>query len=350
MSNLRLEVSNEEIADLFMALDRNNDGVINYVEFVEIVKGQLPVMRRSLIEKTFKHLDRKNIGYLDLTEVKGLYDVSQHPEVLAGRRREGQVLADFVDSLEEYLELKGITNQIVSLEEFSEYYSFVSATIDDDKYFTNLLTGVWRLNKITAPRDDVQYNIRSKLVKDNKQGPPIKEKEEISVDKHVALLINRFRSRLALRGPRGFFNFHRQLQSYDTNGDELITTKEFLKLLKDFKVDITEQDAHYLFAVYDKNNEGTINIEKFMDAVVGEMSDDRARMVGAAWRKVDKDQEGSIEMTVLKTYFVHCRNHPDVKSGKKDEDAVLEEFIDTLETHQQIVIIYILSTCLIEIS
>lgn len=346
--DLRLGLSKEDIQELFIALDKNNDGVIVYDEFVEIVKGSLSVMRRGLIERAFKRLDRKNAGILDLNDIKAFYDATQHPDVLTGRRREAQVLTDFVSTLEEYLELKGIKNDIVTPDDFIEYYSFISSNIDDDKYFSDLLTGVWRLNTLQkfAPRDDVQYNVRdfrdSKSGKsyENKRGSETKEKEQISINKQIELLMQRFRSRLSLKGARGFLNIHKQFQNYDSDHDEIITKKEFLKVVKDFRVDITEQDSQYLFTVYDKLNAGVINFEDFMAGVVGEMNESRAEIVGQAWRKIDRDREGKVPMTAMKTYFVHCRNHPDAKSGKKTEDEILEEFIETLETHQQLVLTY----------
>jgi len=51
-----------------------------------------------------------------------------------------------------------------------------------------------------------------------------------------------------------------------------------------------------------------------------------------AYKKLDKDGSGEITIKDLKGVY-NARNHPDVKSGKKTEDDVLYEFLDTFELH-----------------
>lgn len=47
---------------------------------------------------------------------------------------------------------------------------------------------------------------------------------------------------------------------------------------------------------------------------------------------MDKDNSGIIDISDIRQKY-NAKMHPDVKSGKKTEDEILYEFIDTFETH-----------------
>lgn len=50
----------------------------------------------------------------------------------------------------------------------------------------------------------------------------------------------------------------------------------------------------------------------------------------AAFVKLDRDGSGVIDINDIKGVY-NARNHPDVKSGKKTEDEILGEFLETFE-------------------
>lgn len=52
----------------------------------------------------------------------------------------------------------------------------------------------------------------------------------------------------------------------------------------------------------------------------------------AAFKKIDRDESGVIDMNDIKGVY-NARNHPEVKSGKKSEDEILGEFLETFEAH-----------------
>jgi hypothetical protein len=50
----------------------------------------------------------------------------------------------------------------------------------------------------------------------------------------------------------------------------------------------------------------------------------------AAFKKIDRDGSGILDLNDIKGVY-SAKTHPDVKSGKKTEDEVLGEFIETFE-------------------
>jgi Ca2+-binding EF-hand superfamily protein len=51
-----------------------------------------------------------------------------------------------------------------------------------------------------------------------------------------------------------------------------------------------------------------------------------------AFKKIDKDGSGILDMSDIKGVY-NAKMHPDVKAGKKTEDEIMLEFLDTFEVH-----------------
>ena len=62
------------------------------------------------------------------------------------------------------------------------------------------------------------------------------------------------------------------------------------------------------------------------------MDEFRKGLVLKAFSIMDKDGDGIIMVNDIKGVYT-ARLHPDVKSGKKSEDEVLGEFLETFEVH-----------------
>lgn len=87
-----------------------------------------------------------------------------------------------------------------------------------------------------------------------------------------------------------------------------------------------------LFAIFDRDGSGAINYDEFLRGVRGEMNDFRKRLTDKAFKIMDKDGSGVLEISDIKQTY-NAKMHPDVKGGKKTEDEILFEFLDTFEAH-----------------
>ena len=67
-----------------------------------------------------------------------------------------------------------------------------------------------------------------------------------------------------------------------------------------------------------------------MRGVRGPMNSFRKNIVMAAFKKIDTDGSGILDINDIKGIY-NARSHPEVKSGKKTEDEILGEFIETFE-------------------
>ena len=63
----------------------------------------------------------------------------------------------------------------------------------------------------------------------------------------------------------------------DQSGE--LDASEFWKALVDYKVGCTEVEAEAVFHIFDRNHNGTIDFEEFMDAILGQMNDYRLNLI-----------------------------------------------------------------------
>ena len=105
--------------------------------------------RINLVMKVYAKIDVNNNGIIDITDVKGVFNASRHPAVLEGRKTEEQVLSEFLETFEmHHCSFTGTMKDAqVTKEEFIEYYTNISASIDNDQYFALMINNAWNLDK-----------------------------------------------------------------------------------------------------------------------------------------------------------------------------------------------------------
>ena len=142
--NFGLDENQMRIA--FVAFDRDNTGEIDYDEFIRSIRGEMNEFRQKLVQQAFDILDVNKNGQISFEEIKNKYNVSGHPDVLSGKKTEEEVLKDFMNTFQEtYNYLCGTeSDNVITIEEFQEYYENVSMTIDDDAYFELLMNNAWK--------------------------------------------------------------------------------------------------------------------------------------------------------------------------------------------------------------
>lgn len=94
------------------------------------------MIRRAYNEK----LDVNKDGQVTLEDVAKIYDASQHPDVLQGKKTEEDVFTEFMKKWDTQ-EADGI----VTIDEFLDYFKDVSASIDRDDYFELMMQRAWKL-------------------------------------------------------------------------------------------------------------------------------------------------------------------------------------------------------------
>lgn len=84
-----------------------------------------------------------------MNDIKGIYNASRHPDVIAGKKTEEDILMEFLQTFETHHNIMNseAPDYIVTKEEFEEYYSNISASIDNDQYFELMINNAWKINE-----------------------------------------------------------------------------------------------------------------------------------------------------------------------------------------------------------
>jgi len=145
-------------------------------------------------------------------------------------------------------------------------------------------------------------------------------------------LLEVFSQKLASRGARGIIGLQRQFKIFDDDGSRDLDEYEFTKAIKDFRIPIQEKDVRRLFDIFDRDRSGRVDYDEFLRGVRGEMNSFRRGLCEKAFRIMDRDKSGVLSIDDIKGVY-NAKKHPDVINGKKTEDEILGEFLDTFEAH-----------------
>ena len=116
--------------------------------------GEMNNARKALVKRAFDKLDRNRNGVIEVDDIKELYNAKNHPDVKLGKKTEEEALSEFLDTFELHYGLShpDSRDRKISLDEFIEYYTNVSMSIEDDRYFELMMTNAWNLNNATQKK------------------------------------------------------------------------------------------------------------------------------------------------------------------------------------------------------
>mgnify|MGYP000291577811 FL=1 len=141
LSDYGVDLSADELTQVVTYLDANGDGSIDIAEFISGIRGQMNERRQNLVLLAYGVLDKTGDGVVTIEDLKGSYNTSQHPDVLAGKKTEDQVLLEFMKQWE-----GGEADGKVTKNEFLEYYDDISAEIENDDYFELMIRNAWHIS------------------------------------------------------------------------------------------------------------------------------------------------------------------------------------------------------------
>eukprot|EP00752_Nemacystus_decipiens_P010992 g9769.t1 len=140
MRDAHMGWTEDELKNVFEHFDADGSGSINYDEFLFAVSGELNERRSQVILEAFEAMDKDKSGAVNAADLKGAYDVSQHPGVVSKRLTEEEVMEDFISTFE-----GEIKDGKVTPEEWCRYYALLSAGMSSDDEFELMMRNAWHL-------------------------------------------------------------------------------------------------------------------------------------------------------------------------------------------------------------
>jgi len=142
------------------------------------------------------------------------------------------------------------------------------------------------------------------------------------------------RDKLAARGTRSIVGLGRFFKIMDDDRSGYLDQAECAKAIHDLRIDMTPEECHRVSKVFDRRGDGKIDYDEFLWGVRGEMNDFRKGMCMKAFAVLDQDHSNLITIDDIKHTY-NAKKHPDVIQGKKTEDEILYDFLETFDTHHQ---------------
>lgn len=102
--------------------------------------------------------------------------------------------------------------------------------------------------------------------------------------------------------------------------------------MDDFRIGMNDKQIGAVFDMFDRDGSGDVSYDEFLRMIRGEMNPFRVAIAKKAFAIMDKDGSGKLDINDIRQNF-NAKQHPDVKAGKKTEDQILGEFLDTFEDH-----------------
>ena len=138
-SGINLPKEDQDVILTFF--EKNQDGMINFSEFLVALRGKPNDRRQAIIDKAFLKFDKEGNGMIDVTEIRQVYNCSKHPKVVSAEMSEEQVFAMFLKNFNDKNNIGKIDRK-----EWNDYYSAVSYSIENDDHFVIMMKTTWGLD------------------------------------------------------------------------------------------------------------------------------------------------------------------------------------------------------------
>ena len=135
------EISKREAEILLDFLDTDNDGYVNFDEFLKGIRGAPNDKRQAFIDKAYLKFDKDGNGVINSADLAVCFNADNHPKVISGEMTVDQVFTQF---LAQFGDKNG--DGMISKAEWNDYYAAVSSNIDNDDHFCLLMRNAWKLD------------------------------------------------------------------------------------------------------------------------------------------------------------------------------------------------------------
>ena len=229
-----------QLQTLFKFYDVNGNGNISYEEFIKSLREPLNERRKNIVLKNYDFLIRQGNGVITVKDIFIIYGISRNSDFISGKFSRGEILNSFLSGFEG---LKGNHDGTVTKQEWTDYYSDVTMSIESDAYFVGMIELVWKIceNCESQSRKDVikilTVTIRQKLLSfANKQS-----EEQVL---------------------RTIFS------EFDTNRSGILTVDELNTIFVKLQISVERYYLHFLLQQFDRNQNGVIEFDEFVNYII----------------------------------------------------------------------------------
>jgi Ca2+-binding EF-hand superfamily protein len=159
-----------------------------------------------------------------------------------------------------------------------------------------------------------------------------KRGQSAAADAHGESIIEKVKAAIIKRGgSHGIHAMGRVLKIMDDNGNKVLSREELKYGLRDYGIDLSNKQLDAVMTYFDRNHDGTVDIDEFLLGMAPPMNQRRLDLVKAAFDLMDYNQDGTITIEDMKLN-VDPTGHDEVKRGKMKPDEWLTKYLNEFET------------------
>ena len=381
LKDFNLNLKTEDIEKIFYVYGSEKKiKSMNYKDFINDLMSEFTNKKREKIIRyiydTIEERGNKFNRDIDLSFLKEVYNPKKNYFI----KEEGENRLEFEDCLELFYYIyKGKKNQLFNLNDFIDFYKCISFLIYSDDDFMKLLSNEWRVPLeyiekeifVGKNQDDryINYNDNDNYEKkvNKEEINPINNNENIYQrkeniinndtpkkpklieklinndygndnkydDKNIQNALILFNNILKNRGLRGILYLH--LEFINSCKDlSKITIDDFINVIQIQHINIPDSECKSIFNQFaSRNNEKYLDFSSFIRNFKKELNENKLASVEQAFASIDINENDLVPLNLIKKKF-KANRHPDILSGKKNEDEIILEFLDCFNINYEI--------------
>ena len=91
-----IQINKSDAQEIIEKFDRDGNKMLDFNEFLRFLRGDINASREQWIKKAYNKLDVTLDGQVTVEDIAQIYDASQHPEVIEGKKSEEQIFKEFM--------------------------------------------------------------------------------------------------------------------------------------------------------------------------------------------------------------------------------------------------------------
>ena len=320
-SNLRL--SSNEIQSIFQDYELYSNGLVYYNKILDsIFEKYFDRKREIFAENLYYNLTNNGQNKISLNDIRNLYYNTPNND---------QRKHLFLKFIEQYKYVtKPSIDKPISLSDMKKFIKYIGYGIESEDQLRELLYELDNANFNDIRNHNYNDYDNNKLKSSNRQIPNKYynyDNEDNSNKIKFENIINKLRRNLIKYGRKSLFNFIKQFKHYDNNS-RTISKYDFMKVLQDFNINISNSDINQLFNEY-VTYQGMNYYDFLNDLSNFSMNKIRENAIKEALQFIynkSNEQYKPIDLTFLKELY-----SPDNNYFIRNENENRIDFIDCLE-------------------
>ena len=274
-----INLTPDEIKTVFSCFDPSRIGKIYYEDLYNIIHDSLNDSRLALVDKLYNKLNKNKRGLLEIKSVFSAYN---------GNNEENT--DEFKDKFLLHHDFYSKEKSDVYYDEFVDFFEILSIDYKEDNDFEKYIKN--------------SFNIF-----DNEEQNENVENDKIKETKEFLECLETLRNKLIKQGANGIIELLRNFRNVDRSKSNNIDIDEFKsvidKLFKDNENKFSMNEIQYIFNVYDIQEAGIMQYQKFINDLLklNSMSKSRKNHLETIFNHLDYEGKHALDINYLTSLY-----------------------------------------------